>query len=885
MMQSGMMLLLMGIVIYGQQGSSSSEEAMHSFSTGGHTVYHIKPATVTRNRVRSLISAAYDGHVLCHTVDGKLIWKAQTGGGFPFDLCVADIDRDGLDEALVASADGNLYALDHDGRRLWTFESTPPLFQVCVAQLPDGDSVILTGGVEQVLYALNPAGKVRHTLKTKHCIRHIRAGHILGTEKDYMAIATTSRGLSGNLSLLLVDPATLDVRWEKANLGTHAHNSGKRFFSMVVLDMDKDSKDEILLSNSWGENGKIFAFNHRGEEILTTSDKQIPNVSYRMNLLSHVRLPSDEFVLGHFGNVLIIYNLDGSCREVITGRYSYTNDAYDEKTRTFYMGSAVSGGDGIHALRLDQPGWQQAYEKAQSVGKLAKIERNMETLRSQIAQFKRPAYQPEPRDVEIISRRPANRDYQSLKFIRGMALSQKFENRDELWCRDIDRRRKYDKTADEIVDIVKQAEARGQDFVIWSGHGHAVHMPLSTLEQVLMAAPEHLWGFEFAEMEGVDEHMQEVVEQILLPLAELCRKHGGKKIIFRNKNIFYNGTCYVPFWKKVLLDRRYADVFVPALEETNSRTQELSLVGRVGLWQTGSFNHWSCRMVTDNANWDRMWEWAGQQVLSHHLRHLISRASLGADVFLNSIHQGPFTAGLYEQLTPFYDMLEKGVIHVPQRDELLSISDVCLGMKSPPSDVYVRHGINGHQYRYPRDDHSSMVFDRLDCYWGGAPLLPHDFSYYGLGVQRRMCNFLPDLPYGIIPIVPDDSDLANSRFNRKFTTDGQYFYDDSGSRREAAEYRQVVESALQEATKHLPVRVTGDVHWSVVRIDPTHVRVTLVDPGYLTPADRDADIRLQHLNGTSCVDILSGEILHIENNCIRVHVSMGIIRILDITHY
>jgi len=884
MIQSSVILLLIGIGIYGQQGVSSLEGAMRSFSTGGHTVYHIKPATVTQNRVRSLISAAYDGHVLCHAVNGDLIWKAQTGGGFPFDLCVADIDRDGFDEALVASADGNLYALDHDGRRLWTFESKPPLFQVCVAQLPDGDSVILTGGVEQVLYALDPAGKIRHTLKTRHCIRHIRAGNILGTGQDYAAVATTSRGLSGNLSLLLVDPETLEVRWEKKNLGTHAHNSGKRFFSMVILDMDKDGKDEILLSNSWGENGKIFAFDHRGEEVFTKSDRRIPNVSYRMNLLSHVRLPSDEFVIGHFGNVLIIYNLDGSFREVITGRYSYTNSAYDEETRTLYMSSAVSGGDGIHALRLDQPGWQQAFEEAQSIGKLAQIENNMETLKSQIARFKRPAYQTDPRDVEIISRSPDDREYQHLKFVRGLALSQKFENRDELWCRDIDRRRKYDKTADEIVDIAKRVESQGRDFVIWSGHGHAVHMPLSTLERVLHAAPEHLWGFEFAEMEGVDENMQEVVEQILLPLAKLCRKHG-KKIIFRNKNIFYNGTCYVPFWKKVLLDKRYADVFIPALEETNCRTQELSLVGRVGLWQTGSFNHWSCRMVTDNANWDRMWEWAGQQVLSHHLRHLISRASLGADVFLNSIHQGPFTAGLYEQLTPFYDMLEKGIIHVPRRDELLSISDVCLGMKSPPSDVYIRHGINGHNYRYPNDDHSYMVFDRLDCYWGGAPLLPHDFSCYALNVQRRMCNFLPDLPHGIVAIVPDDSSLTDSRFNVKFTTDGRYFYDENGSRREAAEYRQVLETALQEASERLPVRVTGDVHWSVVRIDPAHVRVILVDPGYLTPADRDAEILLQNLDGTNCVDILSGENLPIEDNRIRVHVPMGIARIVDITHY
>ena len=73
---------------------------MISFATGGHTVYHLSPATVTPDQ-RAVISATYDGYVLCHTSDGQLIWKTQIGGHFPYDLAVTDIDADGLDEALV----------------------------------------------------------------------------------------------------------------------------------------------------------------------------------------------------------------------------------------------------------------------------------------------------------------------------------------------------------------------------------------------------------------------------------------------------------------------------------------------------------------------------------------------------------------------------------------------------------------------------------------------------------------------------------------------------------------------------------------------------------------------------------------------------------------
>ena len=130
---------------------SSGASAMKSFATGGHTVYHLSPATVTPDQ-RAVISATYDGYVLCHTSDGQLIWKTQVGGHFPYDLAVADVDADGLDEALVATAAGVLYAVDDTGEILWTFDNAAPLFQVWTARLQDGSTVAITGGVEQVLY-------------------------------------------------------------------------------------------------------------------------------------------------------------------------------------------------------------------------------------------------------------------------------------------------------------------------------------------------------------------------------------------------------------------------------------------------------------------------------------------------------------------------------------------------------------------------------------------------------------------------------------------------------------------------------------------------------------------------------------------------------------
>ena len=77
------------------------------------------------------------------------------------------------------------------------------------------------------------------------------------------------------------------------------------------------------------------------------------------------------------------------------------------------------------------------------------------------------------------------------------------------------------------------------------------HMSLATFQRVLEAAPKHLWGFEFSEIgQQVSPHDQEFVAKIVLPLAGMCRTHGGKKILFRNKGIFWNGNCYVPYWQR-----------------------------------------------------------------------------------------------------------------------------------------------------------------------------------------------------------------------------------------------------------------------------------------------------------------------------------------------
>ncbi len=804
----------------------------------------------------------------------------------------------------MASAGGGVYFWAHAGELWWRFARKPPLLQVCVVTGTTQGTVILAGGVEKKLYALSSKGDVLNSLESPFVVRHVRSGEFLGDGKEYAAVVTAKNDKS-RFFLQLYDPADLKPVWEKPlGLSTDNPTEGTRFhvpwlayrvavFSALPADVNHDGKDEILLSDHFEKRGVFYAFDHQGEKLLTSSAKGIRGRPYRMNVLTYVTAPNaaDERIFGLYGNQIIVYRLDGAIERIIDGPYSLACADFDPVSNTLFLGSSISGGDGIYALHLDQPGWESAFRNLKPVGRLRQVERNMATLAEQVANFARPAYQRQPKTATVITGRSSEEvrklylnehDYDNVRFVQFNLFTEDYdrETLDAPWNTKRETRHKYNYTAEQIISWAAEREERQEPFALWAGHGNdPFYMQLSTIEGILQAAPTTAMALVFPEMERTDAAMEYAVETHIIPIAELCRKHGTAKVVLRNKNIFWNASCYLDLWRETLLGKDYSDIFVPSMEETNGRTQAISLSGRMGLWMCGFFDHVSARAVTDNANFSRFWEWASQQRLSHLLRSMVLRSSLGADMFLVNVYQGD-----PRDLTPFYRMLENGVIAVPKREDLLSVADVCLGMKTP-SPTFLKHGKNGHNVNHYQSGERPAVFDRMDCYWGGAPTAPYDFSNYAMGSRSRMLNFLPTNPYGLIASTPADTKLtASLPFKSMLVTDGEFFYDEQGQPVSAADYKPRALEALRQSADRLPVRVYGDVAWTIVRLDPTRVRVTLVDPGYISPADREAKIVLQHLRGTQCRDILSGEDLPLEENSTTLTVPAGILRVVDITH-
>jgi hypothetical protein len=866
----------------------SSQDPVIKFSLGGHTAYHISPGKI--NDMHVVYTTTYHGKVFCHDQSGNFLWSADAGEGFPFDLESIDLDSDGKDEALVASSDGSLYAFDDNGQPLWTFSREAPLYQV-EALKENSEVHIFTGGIERKLFSLNPDGTVKQQLTLNGVVRLIGSGKIRGDANREISVTTTRSALGGNVSMYLLEPASLNQIW-KTDLGYDANaNQSGRFFCMEIFDIDNDGKEEMLLGHDHTQPNKFTLVDENGISVVKTTSVRPPTGAYKMNLYHHIKSSSipEGFLVNHYGQKLIVMDLNGVISNQLSSRYAYTNSDFDSTTNTLFFSSEISGGDGIYGIKMDHPGWKSAFTNITAVGSMVKMEANLSMLEQQINDFVPPAYQAkvEPIEANFQDQYFLNLPDGFFENTRVSAYLNWTEDYDRSvlsppWNTKTDPRKPYDMSFEEIISKARQREANGQDFFLWAGHGmDPFYLRLETLKEILKVAPTTLRALVFAELELTNDAMRYVVETHIKPLADLCLEQGNCKIFFRNKNVFWSGNIYLDLWMDLFGNEKYKDVFIAGLEETNCRSQSLSLYARMGLRLTDQLGEIGVRPVTDNGNFVRAWEWCHMQRMSHQVRAGAIARMLGANSFVQDIH-----TGTDEETLPFYLMMDKGILPLSKPENTISVSDIAVGIKIPPDHDYIESGTNGHNINGYAPGSPKMVFDRLDCYWGGALTPEWDFTYYAFNSKRRMTNFIAQAPYGNIAVVAENTDLEKySRFKKLLITDGKNWFDENGVSHGPEEYKDYVIGQLEEAAGRLPIRVIGEISWSAVMIDSAHYRVVVIDPGYVDPADRQGTIKLQGIEADKAIDILSGEELTINNNEIEINIPMGILRVIDLIRY
>jgi hypothetical protein len=573
------------------------------------------------------------------------------------------------------------------------------------------------------------------------------------------------------------------------------------------------------------------------------------------------------------------------------------------------LGSSPNGDDNLYRLTFT-PGWEKAVAAIARRGSMAAIGENLAQVGQTAAAWRgepmRGADGPfdvvvahhmwsgwDPRKVDgwIAEVREYEKrfPYARLRFAIAFWPGEKaplLRPDGKPWGRD--RRLAHDLTREQIVAAARRFEAEGCHFWVQVGHGCDPHLEVATVAAMLEVAPRMLLGFISAE----DEQLEEVpyyFEHHLKPILELCLQHR-KRFIPRNKDVWWAHWPAEPSMRELIFNGRYRSVLLPSVEDSNSRSAEVNLAARVGLWLDGQVDDWASRCSADWFCASRAWEWETVLTGHPHLRYYVSQAMLGARVYmlLNGEREprtGRWTRVGVEGTSPFLHLLGRGALTPPRREQLRAISPVAIVMEHP-SARFQKHGANGHheeQWGSDGTDAHPWAFDRLDTYWAMAPLPPTDVSTYLWGRTRRDASHLPTTaPHGFVCLLPGAAPVATDRWTSRWTTDGDGLRQ-AGSTFSLADARAAITAELAAGARRFPFRIEGEVFNQIVEERPGRLVVALIDPGWLNPADREVRLTSQSPGDWLARDRLSGSELGHLRQPLALRVPAGTFRLVELT--
>jgi hypothetical protein len=199
------------------------------------------------------------------------------------------------------------------------------------------------------------------------------------------------------------------------------------------------------------------------------------------------------------------------------------------------------------------------------------------------------------------------------------------------------------------------------------------------------------------------------------------------------------------------------------------------------------------------------------------------------------------------------------------------------------------------------EENNPFVFSRLSGSWPGAPVTEWDFSRYAAGVKDRLRNFLAPYENGLVLITPPQNgpladkdaprgDLVNNLnpiyqgIMKEFYTDGRHYYSSDGQEQYPAdEYYREIEEEIKRSAEFLPLTVSGDnVAWVVSQTSPLHLRLTVIDGGYINPDERVAEVKFHTATPVKMVDLINGESFNFSGSSAAVEIPCGMFRFIDI---
>ncbi|GAA3617298.1 hypothetical protein Q4Q39_00395 [Flavivirga amylovorans] len=866
-----------------------------NFSTGGGAIKNGVSGSINGDSV--IFVSELEGTTSAHTTEGTLLWRNETDSpAVMFEIEASDINNDGNDDLIAASGNGNIYCWDSSGKLLWKFTPDHKVrFSEVAVINQNGKVQIFAGGNDYKLYELDANGQLVSETKIKGVVRKIEAGNFIEPDKQCLFLMTYNHDKFRWQFFGFIDPISKEII--KSLPYRDATKYGLKAYSkimitdFVVSDINKDKKDDILIFGDINWKSSFLAvdgdFRLLAKYNATGKDTQRYAHTKGVSLLPY----KDEIVF-RMGSVMYVCDLKGNLISKTGKKYknaTYSDLVFDAQNKKLFAVGELGAGNSIYGFDLENKNWLDT--KHQYLGLYSKVKENINDLYKDALNFKAPSYQKKaskpwmmisktklPKEVKKL-------DFNEVLFIQNSGAWSENTSRADLVEKlgenalKKDRRKKYDLSREDIIEKAKQKEEANEPFVIWAGHGNdPFYTRIETLEKILEAAPNTCYGFIYAEMDNVeDPRVLHFVREYVPRLAKAIRKNNKAKLYFRYKNMFWAMTSHLPLWKELFFSGKYNDILVPASEDTSSRSQEINLVGRVGMLSAGYIDDYSMRLIDDNPTSWRPLSPGGQRTVSPYLRQGVMMAAHGCRIGIN------FNELFLEKpgMNVLYALMKSGVLPLVEKEDILNIGSWHL---IDEVDEHLVESIDSHhnllQYK---DDDDNAVLSVAQMHWSGTSLPEHDFSKIVLGTDYRWNNYLPELPYGMVPIVPSEHKSKLEANNTPFILSTGKVGIVGGEKTQAKEFGGEILSKVKEGAEKLPVLVEGCA-WGAVKLDENHTRIILMDQGYLTPEEREATIIFQNRKPKYAKDILKDKKLKIKRSTIKVTVPAGSMRFIDVEY-
>ena len=911
------LLFFIIIFLFACQEQSKKETNITVLDIGA-SAWQILPVDVDEDGKEEIFLGLYEGVARLCDASGNTLWEF-TLDGFPFSLGSAHLDGDKKKDFLVATSAGTLFALNSSGEKLWSFKSKQPLYNVVAGQFEGNVTKIVAGGIDRKVYVFDTQGNLLNdSVEVNRLVHRMLAANLDQDPEDELLVIS-HRDIA---SLFDIEGEDINLIWEKPlkvpQRFVNWENPRGSFyaFSVDAVDLDEDGSKEIIYGDTYFNKQPVMASSATGEALWITEEvpfTKIVDSLRNTEFFSEAQVIGGDFAISIKGNEILslaggTFRLIDQAGEIIgevESTIGFTDIAYINGK--LYLSSSPNGDENIYVLNWNENTWQTDIGKFERSGKVATIAKSIQSI---IEQAEALPNESEKYAVDYLvgtGSAPLNNQalkeyeqfqswwqaefpYNNLKTNRSLKVIENEPPKNpqgEPWH---PRRWETDairgtNSVEEILEKVRFLENNGIPTKLNIGHSVMPFITLNTAEKILETGPSAILGFNTAEDEAF-ERLPEYLEHFYKPLMQLC-KEQGKFCTTKNKNVWWMNTPAHEHLAEKLLPIGNQEIIKAATEDSNSRTPEINLMSRLGLYLAGRTSGQIVNVHRDLFSFNRYHEWEYPKHGHPFLRLMLAHTLLGGNHFnlrfpyyWKNNDKIEFTRMGEESVKPFFTLLGKGVVWKPEAAEMANISPLGIAVH-PPSEAWIRDAINGHSPEtwQPNEALENAVIPFSGTNWGLYPTPDFALQKILFNKKYQFGSNVPATPYGLATIVPAHFDRTDFPHVKEWIhTDGTYIWEENSEKLNGYEAAELIKSSFEKAAKDLAFSVEGDVFMQVLKTDDKTYRIFLIDPGWVDPEQRTVKLSCQIAEQVSYVDVLSGEAIEPQSSVI---VPAGVFRIVE----